>query len=52
VTLHEVNLYGQRPRRKPLLAKLHKTARSNFAKEMKRSLMNIGSTFFGQMKPK
>ena len=32
-TLHEVNLYGRRPKRKPLLTKRHKTARLNFDKE-------------------
>ena len=40
-------------KRKPLLKKRHKSARLNFAKERKkRDLINIGSTFFGQMKPK
>lgn len=32
-TLHEVNVYGRRPRRKPLLTKRHRTARLKFAKE-------------------
>ena len=50
-TVHEVNLYGRHPKRKPLLTKQHKTARLNVAKEHEKKT-NIGGTFFGQMKPK
>uniref|UniRef100_A0A4W6C3Z8 Uncharacterized protein n=1 Tax=Lates calcarifer TaxID=8187 RepID=A0A4W6C3Z8_LATCA len=50
-TLQEVKLYGRRPRRKPLLTKWHETAKLNFPKNTRRSLMNVGSTFFGQTKP-